>query len=201
MKYVLFSLFIIISLILVIIGQKLLVMVITYLKNLFLNMDIKKKIQDLKLSLDYKWFKNNGNKPNKPKETFFFYLNDKRKNKKKVSSLKEKIFEAQRRNANKNTPNFKQNSFSEKRNIKKSINIGDQPKFSISDQIKDAEYEFKAYDNQEKKFKKIVVDINKGKEGFYPNESKSLFNEYVSVIKVLKKNLKLVEKTLSKNQK
>lgn len=164
-------------------------------------MDIKKKIQDLKLSLDYKWFKNNGNKPNKPKETFFFYLNDKRKNKKKVSSLKEKIFEAQRRNANKNTPNFKQNSFSEKRNIKKSINIGDQPKFSISDQIKDAEYEFKAYDNQEKKFKKIVVDINKGKEGFYPNESKSLFNEYVSVIKVLKKNLKLVEKTLSKNQK
>lgn len=203
MKYILFSLFIIILLILIIIGQKLLTMVITYFKNLFLNLDLKKKFKDLKLSLDYKWFKNNGNKPNKPEETFFLNLNNKKKNKKKISSLKEKIFEAQRRNLNRNTSSttFKQNSLSEKRNIKKSISIGNKPKFTISDQLKDVEYEFKAYDNQEKKFKKTVVDINKGKEGFYPNESKSLFNEYVSVIKVLKKNLKLVEKTLSKNKK
>lgn len=203
MKYILFSLFIIILLILIIIGQKLLTMVITYFKNLFLNLDLKKKFKDLKLSLDYKWFKNNGNKPNKPEETFFLNLNNKKKNKKKISSLKEKIFEAQRRNLNRNTSSttFKQNSLSEKRNIKKSISIGNKPKFTISDQLKDVEYEFKAYDNQEKKFKKTVVDINKGKEGFYPNESKFLFNEYVSVIKVLKKNLKLVEKTLSKNKK
>jgi hypothetical protein len=60
--------------------------------------------------------------------------------------------------------------------------------------------EFKAYDKQENKFKKIVVDINKEKENFFPNESRFLFNEYVSVIKILKKNLKSVEKVLSKKK-
>jgi hypothetical protein len=178
-------------------------MVITYLKKLFLNLDIKNKLKDFKLSLDYKWFKNNGNKPNKPKETIFFDLNNKKENKKRASSLKEKIFDAQKRNLDKGSPSttFKQESFSEKRNITKSINIGNKPEFSISEQIKNVESEFKAYDNQEKKFKKIVVDINKEKEKFFPDESQSLFNEYVSVIKILKKNLKSVEKTLSKNKK
>lgn len=202
-KYILFVLFIIILLILIIIGQKLLVMGITYLKKLFLNLDIKKKLKDLKLSLDYKWFKNNGNKPNKPKETLFIDLNNKKENRKKASFLKEKIFDAQKRNLNKTFPSttLKQKSFSEKRNIKKSINIGNKPKFSIDEQIKNIEHEFEAYDNQENKFKKIVVDINKEKEKFFPNESQSLFNEYVSVIKILKKNLKSVKKTLLENKK
>lgn len=202
-KYALFALLIVISLILIIIGQKLLVMVITYLKNFFLNFNLKKKFKDWKLSLDYKWFKNNGNKPNKPKETFFTDLNNKKENKKKASHLKDKILDAQKRNLDQSSPNttFKQQSFSQKRNIKKSINIGDRPKFTTEEQIKNVEYEFKAYDNQENKFKKIVVDINKEKENFFPNESQSLFNEYVSVIKRLKKNLKSVKKTLSKNKK
>lgn len=202
-KYTLFALLIIISVILIIIGQKLLVMVITYLKKFFLNLNIKKKFKDWKLSLDYKWFKNNGNKPNKPKETFFMDLNNSKKNKKKASYLKERVLNAQKRNLDQSSPSttFKQQSFSEKRNIKKSINIGDRPKFTTEDQIKNVEYEFKAYDNQENKFKKIVVDINKEKEKFFPNESQSLFNEYVSVIKTLKKNLKSVEKKLSKNKK
>jgi hypothetical protein len=179
------------------------VLAITYLKKLFLNLDIKNKLKDFKLSLDYKWFKNKGNKPNKPKETFIFDINNKKENKKRASSLREKIFDAQNINLNKGYPSttFKQESFSERRNITKSINIGDKPKFTISEQIKNVEYEFKAYDNQEKKFKKIVVDINKEKEKFFPNESQSLFNEYVSVIKILKKNLKSVEKTLLKNKK
>ena len=201
-KYILFGLFIIISLILIIIGQKLLVMGITYLKKFFLNLDIQKKIKDFKLSLNYKWFKNNGNKPNKPKETFFIDLKNKKENKKRASFLKEKIFDAQKKNWNQSSPStiFKQESFSEKRNIKKSINLGDKPKFSTVEQIKNVQHEFKAYEIQENKFKKIVVDINKEKENFFPNESQSLFNEYVSVIKILKKNLKSVEKALSKNK-
>lgn len=201
-KYILFALLIIISLVLIIIGQKLLIMVITYLKKLFLNMNIKSKLKDLKLSLDYKWVKNNGNKPNKPEGTFFIDLNNKKENKKRASYLKDKILDAQKKNLNKDFTNttLKQESFSQKRNWTRSINIEDNPKFTISEQINNVKSEFKAYDNQEKKFKKIVVDINKEKEEFFPNESKSLFNEYVSVIKVLKKNLKLVEKTLSKNK-
>lgn len=201
-KYILFALLIIVSLILIIIGQKLLMMVITYLKKLFLNMDIKNKLKDLKLSLEYKWVKNNNNKPNKPEGTFFFDLNNKKENKKKASYLKEKIFDAQKKNLNKDftSTTCKQESFSQKRNWTKSINIEDNPKLTISEQINNVKSEFKAYDNQEKKFKKIVVDINKEKEEFFPNESQSLFNEYVSVVKVLKKNLKLVEKTLSKNK-
>ena len=202
-KYALFALLIVVSLILIIIGQKLLVMAITYLKKFFLKFNIKKKFKDWKLSLDYKWFQNNGNKPNKPKETLFMDLNNKKENKKKASYLKEKILDAQKKNLDQSSPSttFKQESFSKKRNIKKSINIGDRPKFTIDEQIKNVEYEFKAYDNQENKFKKIVVDINKEKEKFFPNESQSLFNEYVSVIKRLKKNLKSVKKTLSKNKK
>jgi len=201
-KYILFALLIIVSLILIIIGQKLLIIIIANLKKFFLNMDIKSKLKNLKLSLDYKWVKNN-NKPNKPKGTFVFDLNNNNKeNKKKVSYLKDKIFDAQKKNLNKNFTNttFKHESFSQKRNWTKSINIEDNPKFTISEQINNVKSEFKAYNNQENKFKKIIVDINKKKEEFFPNESQSLFNEYVSVVKVLKKNLKSIEKTLSKNK-
>ena len=197
-KYTLYVLLIINSIILIIIGQKLLTMIITFFKNFFLNMDIKNKLKDLKLSLDYKRFKNKGNKPNDG--SFIFDLKNKKKNKKRASFLKEKILDAQK--INKDLPNttLKQESFSKRRNWKKSINIEDNPKFTAREQLNNVKSEFKAYDNQEKKFKKIVVDINKEKENFFPNESKLLFKEYVGVIKILKKNLKSVEKVLSKNK-
>ena len=197
-KYTLYVLLIINSIILIIIGQKLLTMIITFFKNFFLNMDIKNKLKDLKLSLDYKRFKNKGNKPNDG--SFIFDLKNKKKNKKRASFLKEKILDAQK--INKDLPNttLKQESFSKRRNWKKSINIEDNPKFTAREQLNNVKSEFKAYDNQENKFKKIVVDINKEKETFFPNESKLLFKEYVGVIKILKKNLKSVEKVLSKNK-
>jgi hypothetical protein len=196
-KYTLFVLLIINSLILIIIGQKLLILILTYLKNLFINMDIKNKLKDLKLSLDYKWVKNKGNKPKDG--NFIFDLQNKKKNKKRASFLKEKLLDTQKRNLNKDFT-FKQESFSKRRNWDKSINIEDNPKFTIREQLDNVKSEFKAYDKQENKFKKIVVDINKEKENFFPNESRFLFNEYVSVIKILKKNLKSVEKVLSKKK-
>ena len=197
-KYTLYVLLIINSIILIIIGQKLLTMIITFFKNLFLNMDIKNKLKDLKLSLDYKRFKNKGNKPNGG--SFIFDLKNKKKNKKRASFLKEKILDAQKRNKDLPNTTLKQESFSKRRNWKKSINIEDNPKFTAREQLNNVKSEFKAYDNQENKFKKIVVDINKEKETFFPNESKLLFKEYVGVIKILKKNLKSVEKVLSKNK-
>ena len=92
---------------------------------------------------------------------------------------------------------LKQESFSEKRNWKESINIEDKPKFTIHEQLNNVKYAYKAYNNQENKFKKIVIDINKEKEEFFPNESKYLFKEYVSVIKILKKNLNPRENIIS----
>lgn len=172
-KYTLYVLLIINSIILIIIGQKLLTMIITFFKNLFLNMDIKNKLKDLKLSLDYKRFKNKGNKPNGG--SFIFDLKNKKKNKKRASFLKEKILDAQKRNKDLPNTTLKQESFSKRRNWKKSINIEDNPKFTAREQLNNVKSEFKAYDNQENKFKKIVVDINKEKETFFPNESKLLF--------------------------
>ena len=199
-KYTLFILLIINLVYLIIIMLKFLIIIITSLKKSFLNMDIKKKLKDLKLSWDYSWAKNKGKRPQEG--TLFFDLKDNRKNKKKASYLKEKIFQAQRKNLNKkhSSTTFKQKSFNNKRGFNKSINIENNPKFTVRDQLNNVKSEFKAYDNQENKFKKIVVGINKGKEEFYPKESESLFTEYVNLIKILKKHLKYVEKTLSKNK-
>jgi hypothetical protein len=108
------------------------------------------------------------------------------------------LLNTQKRNLNNNSPDtvINKTSLGQRKGWKENINIKDNPQFLIKDQIDNVISELKAYDNQEKKFKKIVVDINKEKENFFPNESKSLFNEYVSVIKILKKNLKSLEKNL-----
>ena len=200
-KYTLFVLLIINIIILIIIGQKLVIIIATYLKKFFINMDFKNKFKDLKLSWDYKWVKNNGKNPQNPEGIFSFLdFKNKKKKQKKAYDLKLRIFEAQQKQKNIYSTTLQQESFSNKRNWKKSINIENNPKFTISDQLNNIKSEFRAYDNQEKKFKKIVVDINKDKEKFFPDESKSLFNQYISVVKILKKNLKSVEKTLSKNK-
>ena len=203
-KYILWGLLSINLIILVIIGQKLLIMAITYLKKFFLNMNIMNKLRDLKLSLYYKKVKNN--EPRKPEVKFFSDLKNKKKNKKKASSLKEKIFNLQKKNLEEGAQHtissrdttFNQTSFSERRGWNQTINLGNNPKFTRNDQLNNVRSEFQAYDNQEKKFKKIVVDINKEKENFFPDESTSLFKDYITVIKILKKNLKSVEKNIKK---
>lgn len=121
-KYILWGLLSINLIILVVIGQKLLIMAITYLKKFFLNMNIMNKLRDLKLSLDYKKVKNNG--PRKPEVKFFSDLKNKKRNKKKASSLKEKIFNLQKNNLKKEgaehtissrVTTFNQTSLSERR--------------------------------------------------------------------------------------
>ena len=194
-KCILLSLLIINLVVLFIIGKKLLVLLINYLKKLFFNTNIMHKLKDLKLSIDYKKVKNN--KPKKPKISIFSDLRNKKKDKKKAFYLKEKIFNIQKRNLN-NSSNttFNKTSFSKRRGWNQTINLGDNPKFTANEQLNNVRSEFKAYDIQEKKFKKIIIDINKGKENFYPEESKSLFKEYITVVKILKKNLKYVEKNI-----
>jgi hypothetical protein len=89
-------------------------------------------------------------------------------------------------------------SFRLKRSWEETTDTGKLPNFSKKEQLKNVQKEFKAYDNQSIKFKKIVVDINKGKEKFFPNESESLFNEYIDVIEILKKNLNSIKEELKK---
>lgn len=201
-KYILFGLLILNLLVLIIIGQKLLIFIITYLKEFFFNTNVLNKLRDLKLSLDYKWAKNKDKRPKKPEGYSFFDFKNKKKNKKRASYLKEKILNSQNKNLNKDYPNttLKKESLSKRRNWKESIYIEDNPKFTIKEQLNNVKYEYKAYNDQENKFKKIVIDISKEKEEFFPGESKSLFKEYVGVIKILKKNLQHVEKTLSKDK-
>jgi hypothetical protein len=50
-------------------------------------------------------------------------------------------------------------------------------------------------------FKKFVINIDKGKENFYPNESRSLFNNYIDVIENrLLPDLKNQKSYLKKNR-
>jgi hypothetical protein len=49
-----------------------------------------------------------------------------------------------------------------------------------------------------KKFKKILVDISKNKEKFFPQESKALFKEYVEIVSILRDNVKSIIKNAKK---
>jgi hypothetical protein len=91
-------------------------------------------------------------------------------------------------------------SIKDTRNWTNTIEIPKRSDFTVESQIQNINYEYEAYNNQEKKFKKIVIDIDKNKENFFPKESKSLFKEYVEVVKILKINLKDIKKDLKKRK-
>jgi hypothetical protein len=189
-KYVFIILLFFIALILIVLSLKFILSFITLLKSNIIN-----KLNDLKLSLDYRLSKLN-DKPQKPEFNFYSYYKERKKSKKKALALKEKLLQIKdnQRTINSLNPSF----LAEKRNWKGKITIENTSTYSSSDQLKNLKYEFDAYNNQEKKFKKIVVDINKERENFYANESKSSFDSYVGIVKILKRNLKEIEKNLKK---
>lgn len=181
-KYILIILLLFIILLLLVIGFKFIISIITLLK-----MNILNRLKHLNESLEYKR-SNLKNKPKNPKFNFISFWK-KKKERKKALNLKNKILQIQNNNNNNKIHDLNITPFNEKRNWNEKINIEKIPTFSSLDQLNNVEHEFKAYDNQEKKFKKIISNINKKKENFFPDESKYLFKEYVTVIKVLKKNL------------
>jgi hypothetical protein len=196
-KYLLFGLLLLNIIIIIILGQKILML---------FKGNIMNKFKDWKLNIDYEIRK--GSKWPKKPEIFNKFSSKKNKEKRKVAetafNLKEKIFEIQK---NKSTisksdsdfiPKSENLSLSKTRNWTNRIEIPKVTDFTLDSQIKNIEDEYKAYFNQEKKFKKIVIDINNNKENFYPKESESLFNEYIKVIKLLKSNLKDIKKELKK---
>lgn len=194
-KYCLFGILLLNLYLLVIMGQQILILAIKFFNNIILKINILDKLKDFKLSLEYKRFKgsNKPNNPNNSEISFFWKKNKKEKN--KIKELREKILKIQN-----NNNNIKpiETSFSNKRNFKETICIEEIPVFSRTDQLKRVQDELKAYTDQENKFKKIVINIKNKKETFFPEESVKLFNEYISVIKTLKTNLKSIEQNLKK---
>lgn len=114
--------------------------------------------------------------------------------KRKAKELKETLLNNQKNNNFQ--MNFEDNSLAKKRHYNYNINIEQRKTFSNSDQLDRIQSEYKAYKFQDKKFKKIINDINKGNENFYPQESKILFKDYLDLLKELKINLKIMKRNV-----
>lgn len=173
-------------------------LIFSFLKGYILKSNILSKLKDLKLDLEYKYYKSKN--PKGPKGLQFFTTKEKKDKDKRALELKEKLLKILTKNTRDNTSDAalkpEKISFSQRRNWKETINIGERPDISNSDLIKNIKKEFNHYDINEKKFKEIVVNIGKGKEGFYPNDSISGFNESINIIKKLKSNLKSMIKNV-----
>jgi hypothetical protein len=107
-KYVFIILLFFIALILIVLSLKFILSFITLLKSNIIN-----KLNDLKLSLDYRLSKLN-NKPQKPEFNFYSYYKERKKSKKKALALKEKLLQIKdnQRTINSLNPSF----LAEKRN-------------------------------------------------------------------------------------
>lgn len=171
------------------------------LYSIFIKIFDKKKSQFSIIKTKFK-----GSKPPKgPNNSAPLYFTDKNKKvhkdiTKKALEMKNKIIEIQNNkftNGNNNVIIDRENSLNfVNKKWNHSIIIEDRQELSSIEQLERLNYEYKAYDNQTVKFQKIVDDINKGKEKFYPNEAKSLFKEYIEIIKKLKVNIKSMENNL-----
>lgn len=162
---------------------------------------------------DYKWWTNiknifqnlSGNRspqqdPNN-NNSYNFYTPSTKDKKKKASELHDKLIEVQKRKVqNKDYVEIKESLLQQKRDWKHKVTIDKSPEISLQDQINKINNEWDKYDKEGKKFKKIISDIKKGEERFYPDESKSLFKDYLLVIKNLKSNLKSMHSNLTKKK-
>lgn len=198
-KYILFSLLLLNLYLLICIIYKLFSLSLSIINSLILKSNIISKIKD-KFNNIKSYFSKNPRDPKNP-DILILSNEDKKKNKKKAMELKEILLQKQKENLNFNF-NRKNlnNTFNSKRDWKETINIEEVPDFSIDNQLKNLNKEYILYDKQVNKFKRIVKNIDKGKENFYPNESKTLFNQYIHMIELLKTNLKSLEKNLKKNK-
>ena len=160
----------------------------------------------LKISNNY-----NGTEPPKSPKTpenasFFSGLRNKKKIHKdiakKAKEMKDKLMDLQRKKLEDNSDLTNDNNIAglQNREWNNTIILENRPTLSLKEQLDKLNSEFKAYKNQNKKFRKIIKDIEKGKEEFFPSESKSLFKEYIEVIDQLNVNLRKMKKNL-KNHK
>ncbi len=177
--------------------SKIMGIIITYIKNFLLN-KLKEKFKIFKSALTKE-----PRDPQEPEENIFLPSKDKKINKKKADKLKNMILNKQKENSHRSlwdagadlgSPSYKDNWHG-------TVNVQRVEDFSFNSQLGNIHEEFRLYDIQTKKFKKIVHNIDRKKEEFFPSESKPLFKEYIDLVNILKKNLKSLEKNLKKSQK
>lgn len=228
-KYFLLSLCIINLYTLIIVGEKIWLLIINYLKKLFYashKSHILTKLKDMKLSLEYKLHKSPKN-PKNPENKSFWLIKDKKKDKKsrtlrskklelkkRAEDLKNKVLDNQRgpapapnslvqarsQRSGDVAINIQELSLRNNRNWKGRLAIDKTTEFSIPDQINYIHEELEEYERKIAKFKKVVINIDKGKENFYPEDSRSLFNNYIDIIEnKLLPNLKSQRTFLKKN--
>jgi hypothetical protein len=65
---------------------------------------------------------------------------------------------------------------------------------------KTLEYELNKYENQKKKFSATIERIEKNEENVYPQESKSMFKDYVVLVDVLIKEMTAQKDALEKDE-
>lgn len=151
---------------------------------------------------------NNNNKP--PRKPPIFTPSENHKDiKKKASEIKQKLLKLQKDKLKTSNLNGEggsrrrevSKSIRESRNWKHKIIIEQRQDLSLEDKLKKVQFELDASTNQKKLFKKSINNIKKGKENFYPDESKYLWKDYIEVIKSLRSNLKSMKKNLKKQRK
>lgn len=174
---------------------------ITCAKNFILKIKIMDKLNNIKISLDYERLKNSKN-PKNPKyfSPFSFYKKNKKKKEdiKEALRLKEKLLNIQKQKGEEIIMKVTEDIPSISTYPKMTIEIPEKPNLMIADQLEKVNDIYIKYDDQTKKFKNIVINVAKKKENFYPDESTSLFKDYINVLKELKGNLKLMDKNLRK---
>lgn len=162
------------------------------------------KIKDLWEGIKNTLNKGNSNlPPHNPKdpETTFYTSDSSTKKinkdlKKRAIEMRKAILANQEKefSNNKTEIDFTQHSLSKKRGLYKVIEIKQKQILSTIEQFDRVQTENKAYKIQATKF----GILSKGKDGWYPPESKHLFKEYQKVLRDLRPYLRLMEKNLKK---
>lgn len=147
-----------------------------------------------------------GNKsPKNPENSNLNFIESNKKKKtkedleKKALELKNKILDLQAKNSSTPQGTIENKQNPKNRKWKETITIEKIPEITVEEQLNRINYEYTAYDMQDKKFRDIINNIDNNKENFYPPESKSLFKEYLIIIDVLKTEMKSVETNLKKD--
>nr|QWS06145.1 hypothetical protein [Clonostachys compactiuscula] len=170
-----------------------------------------------KLNINLKgiFSENNPKNPKNSNTNFFSDSNFKLRNKKKkinkdiskkALEMKEKLLKVQKTNIENATLQTKsswnnniniQSTLPSGKTMKRkwdsSIIIEEKQNFTFEDQLNRIQEEYKAYDNQDRKFRSIINNIKKEREEFYPNDAQFLFQDYLDILKSLKQNLKSME--------
>nr|QDH07257.1 hypothetical protein [Ophiocordyceps sinensis] len=177
-----------------------------YLMNYLIHLSwymIWAKIKGLKVWISIKTGFSNNKPPKNPKNTNIPIFTQK-EIKKKASDMKQKLLKLQNDKLNNNdlsnvcSEPTATKSISHSRKWEHNIIIEKRQDLSLNDQLDKVQSEIQAYNNQKKKFKQSINNIKKGKEKFYPDESKYLWKDYIEVIKSLNINLKSIKKNLKK---